>query len=249
MSIQSGAAVAFVAALGANLGKVCQKRGTKDLPELEMKAAIVKRYLSSPWWVVGLVLDVGGAIMTLLALAMAPVSVVQPILGCGLAFVAIFSHYLTADRLQLRDWGACALCVAGTVGIGLTTVEPSGLEAVSPARGALLVAAFGAAAAGCSAAAARGRLPTELAASVSAGLCFGLSACSTRCGLAAAAAAAAAAGPAARLAPLAGALGVVLSVALSSTGFVQQVRPPPALGPRPPPPLVLSGHAASLPPY
>jgi len=60
----------------------------------------------------GLLLDVGGAILTLAALALAPVSVVQPILGCGLAFVAIFSHYLTADRLRASDWAACLLCVA-----------------------------------------------------------------------------------------------------------------------------------------
>ena len=225
MSIQSGAAVAFVAALGANLGKVCQKRGTKDLPELEMKAAIVKRYLSSPWWVVGLVLDVGGAIMTLLALAMAPVSVVQPILGCGLAFVAIFSHYLTADRLRAFDWGACALCVGATVGIGLSSEEGAGKGEMFLLVAALLVAFFVLVVLSAELAARQRVLHLELAASVSAGVCFGLSACSTRCGMSIAEELAVSESAAAGVASLfAAAFGVAGSVALSATGFFCQTR-------------------------
>lgn len=169
MSLQSGAAVAVVAALGANLGKVCQKRGTENLPVLEMKAEVVKLYLRSPWWLAGLLLDVGGAILTLAALALAPVSVVQPILGCGLACVAIFSHYLTADRLRASDWAACLLCVAGTIGIGLTTVEGSGAEEMLLASGVIIIATFGALATACSALAERKQLSLEIAASVSAG--------------------------------------------------------------------------------
>jgi len=90
---RSGVLVAVLAALSVNLGKVCQKRGTQDLPSLSLKASVLKSYFSNGWWVVGVMLDVSGALMTMLSLSLAPVSVVQPVLGCGLVFVALFSVF------------------------------------------------------------------------------------------------------------------------------------------------------------
>ena len=88
---RSGVLVAVLAALSVNLGKVCQKRGTQDLPSLSLKASVLKSYFSNGWWLVGVILDVCGALMNMLSLSLAPVSVVQPVLGCGLVFVALFS--------------------------------------------------------------------------------------------------------------------------------------------------------------
>ena len=52
---------------------------------------VLKSYIANGWWLCGVLLDIGGALMTMISLSLAPVSVVQPVLGCGLAFVAIFS--------------------------------------------------------------------------------------------------------------------------------------------------------------
>ena len=225
LTMHLGCFVAFCAAFSANLGKVCQKRGTKDLPLLQFKGAVLRSYIGSPWWVVGFGLDVGGAIMTLLALALAPVSLVQPILGCGLAFVAIFSHYLTADRLRAFDWGACALCVGATVGIGLSSEEGAGKGEMFLFVAALLVAFFALVVLSAELAARQRVLHLELAASVSAGVCFGLSACSTRCGMSIAEELAVSESAAAGVASLfAAAFGVAGSVALSATGFFCQTR-------------------------
>ena len=88
---RSGVLIAVLAALAVNLGKVCQKRGTQDLPVLQFKPSVLRSYVSNGWWLVGVVLDISGALMTMVSLSLAPVSVVQPVLGCGLAFVALFS--------------------------------------------------------------------------------------------------------------------------------------------------------------
>jgi len=122
---RSGVLIAVLAALSVNVGKVCQKRGTQDLPLLQFKASVggarvpppppppgpcvhphthararththththvLTSYVTNGWWVLGVALDVSGALMTMVSLSLAPVSVVQPVLGCGLAFVALFS--------------------------------------------------------------------------------------------------------------------------------------------------------------
>jgi drug/metabolite transporter (DMT)-like permease len=180
LSIHFGCLVAFMAAISANLGKVCQKRGTQDLPLLQFKGNVLRTYLGSPWWVAGLGLDVGGALMTLVALALAPVSVVQPILGCGLAFVAIFSHYLTSDHLRTFDWGACLVCVLGTIGVGVSSEEGSGHEEMFLLVGVLLLGFFFLVVVASEVMARSRMLHLEAASSISAGVCFGLSACSTR---------------------------------------------------------------------
>lgn len=56
-----------------------------------MARQVLKSYIANGWWLCGVLLDIGGALMTMISLSLAPVSVVQPVLGCGLAFVAIFS--------------------------------------------------------------------------------------------------------------------------------------------------------------
>ncbi|KAJ1617879.1 hypothetical protein T492DRAFT_604994, partial [Pavlovales sp. CCMP2436] len=87
-SVTSGLVLAFVASASNNIGKALQKSGTRDLA-----SHVLVAYARHPTWRLGFAADVAGAVLMLFALQAAPLSLVQPIAGSGMAVLALFSHY------------------------------------------------------------------------------------------------------------------------------------------------------------
>ncbi|KAF5444755.1 hypothetical protein F2P56_033861 [Juglans regia] len=108
----------LAATAGNNIGKVFQKKGTLILPPLSLKFKVIKAYASNKTWVIGFLMDIFGAMLMLRALSQAPVSVIQPVSGCGLAILSIFSHFYLKEVMNAIDWVGITFAGIGTIGVG-----------------------------------------------------------------------------------------------------------------------------------
>ncbi|KAF7830453.1 putative magnesium transporter NIPA9 isoform X1 [Senna tora] len=120
-----------VATAGNNIGKILQKKGTIILPPLSLKLKarlllfisglcmqVIRAYASNKTWLIGFLMDIFGAILMLRALSLAPVSVIQPVSGCGLAILSIFSHFYLKEIMNAVDWMGIIMAGFGTIGVG-----------------------------------------------------------------------------------------------------------------------------------
>ncbi|KAG6770504.1 hypothetical protein POTOM_026188 [Populus tomentosa] len=97
----------LAATAGSNIGKVLQKRGT-----------VIRAYAANVAWIIGFLMDIIGALLMLKALSLAPVSVIQPVSGCGLAILSVFSHFYLKEVMNVIDWMGITLAGIGTIGVG-----------------------------------------------------------------------------------------------------------------------------------
>ncbi|CAI9775530.1 unnamed protein product [Fraxinus pennsylvanica] len=108
----------IAATAGNNIGKVLQKKGTVILPPLSFKLKVIRAYASNKTWIIGFLMDIFGAVLMLRALSQAPVSVIQPVSGCGLAILSVFSHFYLKETMNTIDWIGISLAGIGTIGVG-----------------------------------------------------------------------------------------------------------------------------------
>ncbi|XP_042498708.1 probable magnesium transporter NIPA9 isoform X2 [Macadamia integrifolia] len=106
----------LIATAGNNIGKVLQKKGTVILPPLSFKFKVVRAYAFNKAWVIGFLMDIFGALLMLKALSQSPVSVIQPVSGCGLAILCIFSHFYLKEVMNVVDWVGIVITGVGTIG-------------------------------------------------------------------------------------------------------------------------------------
>ena len=65
--------ITVLASSGNNIGKVLQKQATRSLPRLTLQKDIIAEYLKSRTWVLGMLTDLSGALLMIVAFALAPV--------------------------------------------------------------------------------------------------------------------------------------------------------------------------------
>lgn len=124
MSIWAAIALSVLATCCYQIGMVMQKIAADRLPRLGLtlrQGEVYRAFLRSPVWLGGLAVTVAGWVFFLKALANAPVSIVQPALGFGLALLALFSVVFLHEQLRALEWGGVALMVAGIVLLGISS--------------------------------------------------------------------------------------------------------------------------------
>ncbi|KAK9131238.1 hypothetical protein Sjap_011725 [Stephania japonica] len=80
---------------------------------------VIRAYAFNKAWIAGFLMDIFGALLMLRALSLAPVSIIQPISGCGLAILCVFSHFYLMEVMNGIDWFGIILAGTGTIGVGI----------------------------------------------------------------------------------------------------------------------------------
>jgi drug/metabolite transporter (DMT)-like permease len=108
-----GVAVAALATTAYNVGLIVEKRALSRLPAIDARHAVVllRTVLLNPVWAGGFALMLCGFGLQVVALILAPVSVVQPILGSGTVILVLLSRLVLRERLGRVELG-CVLAVA-----------------------------------------------------------------------------------------------------------------------------------------
>jgi drug/metabolite transporter (DMT)-like permease len=118
----TGVLAAIAAAMLYNLAVVVQKTQAQQVETSGVRiiGALAKRRI----WLLGVALQLVGFAMHYLALTRAPVTVVQPIIAAGIAFVVIFAALLLGERPGSREIGGMLMTATG-VGLLLLRLEPA----------------------------------------------------------------------------------------------------------------------------
>ena len=112
-----------------NIGLVLEKKGADSLPAIEATSAWgnMKNFLSCKIWLLGFILTASQWIFLFLALALAPLSLITPLLGFGLAILTIFSHFYLHETIKRIELMGIGIIIVGIALIGVTALpETSG---------------------------------------------------------------------------------------------------------------------------
>jgi len=154
VSIWSAIGLSVVATCCYQVGTVMQKVGADRMPRLRLRLGqrdVFRAFFRSPIWLGGIGVTTAGWVLFLKALANAPVSIVQPVLGFGLCLLALFSVVFLKERLRPLEWIGTGLMTAGIVLLGMSAAHESArtaavstvpLFAVSVAMAALVAGAI-----------------------------------------------------------------------------------------------------------
>src|SRR3954463_15217601 len=117
MTVQLGILLALVCAFATNLGFLWKHRGACEAPTVDIKHPVksAKGLFCSKWFVIGWCTATFAWVFHVAAMAMAPLSVVQPVIAGGLVFLAIIAERFFGLGIGKRQWVGVA-CTA----IGLT---------------------------------------------------------------------------------------------------------------------------------
>ncbi len=120
--------VALVATTAYHLGLIVEKQALARLPAIDARHAVrlLRVLLTAPPWLAGFAAMLCGFALQVIALTLAPVSVVQPVLSSGVVILLVLSRIVLRETLKWLEL-ACVLAMAiAIIAIALSAVGPAG---------------------------------------------------------------------------------------------------------------------------
>jgi len=111
--------MAIVATVMINFGFALQKQGSTRAAakRAEGKSGSLARV---PVWRAGIIIMMAGWGLYFVSVKFAPISIVQPALGAGMAVLALFSVFYLHEKISALEWIAFAAMLGGIVLLGLS---------------------------------------------------------------------------------------------------------------------------------
>ena len=125
LTLALGILVAAVAAFCMNFGIFLAKREVDRLPRLGVHSfgRAIKAFFTSPRWLKSQGIQFMGGGLHVLAIALAPLSVVQPIGAAGVIFLVFLTVAYLGEKAEWIDWVGVSVIVLGLALLGVSMVK------------------------------------------------------------------------------------------------------------------------------
>jgi drug/metabolite transporter (DMT)-like permease len=122
LTLNVGIGLALLCAVATQLGFLCKHRGANDAPAVRLTRPLtsVLALLRARWFVLGLAVTASAWGLHVVALATAPLSVVQAVLSTGVVVLAVLANGLFGCRIARRQWLGVGMTATGLVLLVLT---------------------------------------------------------------------------------------------------------------------------------
>jgi hypothetical protein len=121
--LELGLVLALASAFALNWGFVVQHGAASVLPPLRVRRPLhsLRLLFANARWLVGFLVGIGGWVLYVAALKVAPLSLVQAVSAGGIGFLALLVHFgAGGERLTRREWVGIAFGVSGLVLLAAT---------------------------------------------------------------------------------------------------------------------------------
>ena len=127
MTAMIGIPLALLATTAYNVGLVLEKRALDRLPSIDVRrvVSLVRMLLSAPQWLAGFALMLCGLAFQTIVLSFEPVTLVQPVLACGVAVVLILSRILLREELGAGERACVAVMAVSLLCLALSMGGPA----------------------------------------------------------------------------------------------------------------------------
>jgi drug/metabolite transporter (DMT)-like permease len=122
LTLQLGILLSLLCALATNVAFLLKHRGACAAPDVSLKhpAASAVGLFRSKWFAIGMLVALGAWTFHVLALAMAPLSLVQAIIAGGLVFLTVLAERCFGFNVGTRQWAGVGLTALGLVLLAVT---------------------------------------------------------------------------------------------------------------------------------
>jgi hypothetical protein len=172
MTIALALLATLASACALNVGYLLEHQAVRGMPALSVRRPLrsLHRLLGTPRWLLGFTVESCGWVLFVIALALAPLSIVQATAAGGIGILALLSVRLTGTPLAAAEQLGVVISIAGLALLGISL---AGGHAEGTGAAATTIAAW-IAASGLAAAAALRLLPPFLTSGAAYGLATGL---------------------------------------------------------------------------